>query len=255
MDENQHEALQSKPWGPWATAGFSLIISAVYFVLGVLAVAGMIAYETLRKPQLDAFTHADVLADNGLLLSIGSIATFVICSGLILLFTGIRKQITIKAYLLLKRVPIPVLARWIAVALIIAFGWDAVNLLIGRPIVPEFMINAYRTAVIMPLFWFAIVVAAPLLEELFFRGFLFSGLERSKIGIAGTIAVTAVIWAAIHAQYELPELFWIFFMGIFMGIARVRTRSIYAPIAMHMTLNLAATVETAHFVASNAAVL
>jgi membrane protease YdiL (CAAX protease family) len=254
MNENQHEAVQGAPWGPWATAGFSLIISAVYIGIGVLAVLGMLAYETLRNPQLDVFEHADVLADSGLLLSIGSIATFVICSGLILLFTAIRKHITITEYLLLIRVPLSVAARWIAVALIIAFGCDGVNLLIGRPIVPEFMINAYRTAAIMPLFWFAIVVAAPLLEELFFRGFLFSGLERSKIGIAGTIAITSVIWAAIHIQYELLEMFWILIMGIFMGTARVRTRSIYAPIAMHMTLNLWATVQTAYFVASNAAV-
>ena len=115
------------------------------------------------------------------------------------------------------------------------------------------MRQAYATAGFTLLFWLALVVAAPLLEELFFRGFLFSGLERTWLKKVGTIALTAVIWAIIHVQYGLWDIFWICIMGILFGIARVRTGSIYTPVALHMVLNLVATIETAYYVAAHGA--
>ena len=253
MDENQHGAARGSPWGPWATAGFSLIITVVYLATGIFTTLVIVAIDSLIGPQHRLLVNTDMLDTDGLLLSIASIATFVICTGLILLFAGIRKRITIRDYLLLKRVPVKHVLRWIAVALVIALGWDGINLLIGRPIVPEFMRQAYATAGFTLLFWLALVVAAPLLEELFFRGFLFSGLERTWLKKVGTIALTAVIWAIIHVQYGLWDIFWICIMGILFGIARVRTGSIYTPVALHMVLNLVATIETAYYVAAHGA--
>lgn len=253
MDENQHAMARGSPWGPWATAGFSLIITAVYIATGIITTLSIAAYDSLIDPQDRLLANTDDLDHDGFLLSIASIATAAICTGLILLFVAMRSRITITEYLLLKRVPVKVLLRWIGIALVIAFGWDGINLLIGRPIVPEFMRRAYATAGFIPLFWIALVFAAPLLEELFFRGFLFSGLEHSWLKLSGTIAVTAVIWAIIHVQYGFWDIFWICIMGILFGIARVRTGSIYTPMALHMILNLVATLETAYYVAAHGA--
>ena len=245
--------MQGAPWGPWATVGFSLIITAVYLATGIFTTLVIVAIDSLVSPQYSLLASTDHLDNDGLLLSIASIATFAICTGLILLFTAIRSRITIRDYLLLKRVPVKVVLRWIAIALVIAIFWDGINLLIGRPIVPDFMRQAYATAGFIPLFWIALVVAAPVLEELFFRGFLFSGLERCWLKIAGTIAVTSVIWAIIHVQYDLWDIFWICIMGILFGIARVRTGSVYMPMILHMFLNLLATIETAYSVALHGA--
>ena len=248
-DEKPVVAAQATPWGPWATVGFSLIITIVYLATGIITTLVMVAIDRLIPPQYSLLVNTDNLDTDGLLLSIASIATFAVCTGLILLFTGMRNRITIRDYLLLKRVPIKTVLRWVAIALVIAFGWDGTNMLIGRPIVPDFMRQAYATAGFPLLFWIALVVAAPVLEELFFRGFLFSGLERSRLNIAGTIALTAVIWAIIHVQYDLWDIFWIGIMGTLFGIARVRTGSIYTPLILHMLLNLVATLETAYYVA------
>jgi membrane protease YdiL (CAAX protease family) len=249
IDENQGVAVQATPWGLWATVGFSLVITAAYVAIGVFTTLGMVAYNALVSPPYKVLANTDNLEANGLLLSLATVATFAICTGLILVFAGMRSRITIKDYLLLKHIPAASLFRWIAVALAFAFGWDAVNVLLGRPIVPEFMHQAYSTAGFTPLFWLALIIAAPVLEELFFRGFLFSGLQQSRLGMIGTIGVTAGIWAIIHVQYEIWDIFWICIMGVLLGIARVRTGSIYTPMVLHMLLNLIATIETAYFVA------
>ncbi len=253
VEEKPVVVAQGTPWGPWATVGFSLIITAIYLAIGIFSTLVIVAIDSLVPPQYRLLASTDHLDTDGLILSIASIATFAICTGLILLFTAMRTRITIKDYLLLKRVPVKVILRWIAIALVIGIFWDATNYLLGRPIVPDFMRQAYATAGFMPLFWIALVVAAPVLEELFFRGFLFSGLERCWLKIAGTVALTAVIWAIIHVQYELYDIFWICIMGILFGIARVRTGSLYTPIILHMFLNLLATIETAYYVAVHGA--
>jgi membrane protease YdiL (CAAX protease family) len=102
----------------------------------------------------------------------------------------------------------------------------------------------------MPLFCVGLIIAAPVVEELFFRGFLFSGLQRSRLRTGGAIAITAAIWASIHVQYEPLDVIWIAIMGVLFGIARVRTGSIYTSIALHVLLNLIATVQTAYYVAT-----
>ena len=92
--------------------------------------------------------------------------------------------------------------------------------------------------------WLAVIVAAPVFEEIFFRGFLFKGLQHSRIGPLGAILVTSLLWATIHLQYDLWDLGIIFALGIFLGFARLKTGSVYATIALHALVNLIATIET-----------
>jgi membrane protease YdiL (CAAX protease family) len=114
---------------------------------------------------------------------------------------------------------------------------------LGRPLVPPFMVRAYATAGFKPLFFFAIVVAAPLVEELFFRGFLFAGLADSRLGPRWTIAITAVAWGSIHTQYELIDILLICLLGLILGAARSKSGSIYTTMALHALTNLAALIE------------
>jgi hypothetical protein len=52
------------------------------------------------------------------------------------------------------------------------------------------------------------------------------------------------VWAAIHGQYDLYGMATIFALGVLLGTARVKTRSVLAPIALHALYNLISTVET-----------
>jgi membrane protease YdiL (CAAX protease family) len=94
-----------------------------------------------------------------------------------------------------------------------------------------------------PLLWLSIIVAAPVFEEFFFRGFLIEGLRRGKLGDAGAIVLTSLFWASIHIQYGLYEIGTIFIFGLALGLARIGSRSLWVPVAMHMVANLVATLE------------
>jgi hypothetical protein len=106
------------------------------------------------------------------------------------------------------------------------------------------MIETYLTAGSVALLWLAIVVAAPLAEEVLFRGFLFTGFAASPLGAMGTIFLTSLVWAAIHVQYDLYGRFMIFLSGLLLGWARWRTQSVTTPILMHSFMNLVAMLET-----------
>ena len=81
----------------------------------------------------------------------------------------------------------------------------------------------------------AVVVAAPLGEEIFFRGMLFGGL-RSRIGFAGAAAVSSAVFALVHVQPPLVVL--MFFVGFRLAFVYERRRSLVAPISAHAAFNL-----------------
>jgi membrane protease YdiL (CAAX protease family) len=104
------------------------------------------------------------------------------------------------------------------------------------------MINAYKTAHFTPLLWLAFIIAAPLYEEVFFRGFMFKGIENSRAGPIAAVVITSLAWAALHVQYNFVIIVSIFTGGLILGWARIKTNSIYIPIAMHVLQNLLATI-------------
>lgn len=107
------------------------------------------------------------------------------------------------------------------------------------------MLEVYGTAGnALPLLWLALIVAAPFSEEFLFRGFLFTGLKESRLGAYGTILITSLIWASIHAQYDLYGITTIFVAGIFLGFARLKTNSIWLCVLLHGLMNLIATLQT-----------
>jgi hypothetical protein len=107
------------------------------------------------------------------------------------------------------------------------------------------MVQTYQTAGIPPLLWLAVVVAAPLGEETLFRGFLFKGILHSRLGGAGAIVLTALIWAVLHRQYDLFDMANVFAAGLLFGYARLLTNSIYPCLLMHALMNLIATIQVA----------
>lgn len=85
----------------------------------------------------------------------------------------------------------------------------------------------------------ALVVGAPLVEELFFRGYMFKSFERSRLGGVGTVVVTSLVWVAIHGfQYGPVELTYLILIGGLLGAARLKSGAIALPIALHVINNL-----------------
>ena len=87
-----------------------------------------------------------------------------------------------------------------------------------------------------------VVIGAPIVEELLFRGFLFSQLKTTKLGINGSIVLTSLIWTSIHLQYDLFLLIPIFLLGLFLGYLMLKYNSLYLVIIVHAVHNLQATL-------------
>jgi len=244
-DTDHGAVVEARPWGPWATAGLSVVVAVVYLVTAVVIGVAIVIAELAVHPGQDPSRLAESLEQSGLLLATGAIGTAVVCGSLVLLFAWMRRGISVAQYLGFRPVRALSLLAWLLGIAAFALATDALTLGLGKPLVPEFMVVAYETAGFLPLFWLGIVVAAPAFEELFFRGFLLEGLHNSRLGAAGAVVLTSGLWAVVHVQYGSYERGIIFALGILLGIARIQTRSIWTAIAMHAMVNLMATVEAA----------
>ena len=84
----------------------------------------------------------------------------------------------------------------------------------------------------------SLVVAAPIMEEFIFRGFLFSQLRNTRLGVWGAIITTSFLWTVIHFQYETMILYVLFILGIFLGYLRYKYNSLYLVIGIHALNNM-----------------
>jgi len=86
---------------------------------------------------------------------------------------------------------------------------------------------------------FTIAVLAPLCEEFFFRGAIFSSVRSTKKAWAGAI-VSSVLFAIAHLNPTMITYYLIF--GMTMCWLLSKTKTMAAPIAAHMTVNTVACI-------------
>ena len=230
------------PWGFWPTIGFSCIIITAFLLVSVISTICIIVSAKILNPQFDIMKFAQSLDSNGLFLSFVTFVVSPLVISLSVLLAKIRRGITVKEYLSLNRISWLQFAKWSLILLLFTVCSDALTSALGRPIVSDFMIKAYKTAYFTPLLWLAFIILSPLYEELFFRGFMFKGIESSKLGPIGAVVVTSLAWSALHIQYDFVIIVSIFAGGLLLGYARIRANSVYVPIVMHALQNLLATI-------------
>jgi membrane protease YdiL (CAAX protease family) len=83
------------------------------------------------------------------------------------------------------------------------------------------------------------VTLAPLMEELFFRGFLYPVLAR-RLGLAIAVFLTAAGFALLHGAqlgFAWGPVLVIFLVGIALTLVRARKDSVAASVVMHMAYN------------------
>jgi len=224
--------------GLWATLG--------WFILALVSsqIVGTVVLVLLRP---DALTGGiDTLVKDGVVVALSNIPANAV-QVVILALASRRRDWSFTEYLGLVW-PAPrdaVVALWILV--IFLLGYDALTYALGRDIVTPFQVETYRSAReagMLPLFSFALVIAAPVAEEIMFRGFLFRGWVTSeRMAILGILLISA-LFAAIHIQYDWFGILQVFFIGLLFGLVRWRSGSTTLTILMHVLANLWATVET-----------
>lgn len=81
---------------------------------------------------------------------------------------------------------------------------------------------------------FVTIVSGPIIEEIFFRGFLLRSLS-DKIGLLAASLLSALLFAFMHFQFEVFVP--IFILGLIINQLVIKTNSLYPAIAFHMLNN------------------
>jgi membrane protease YdiL (CAAX protease family) len=100
-------------------------------------------------------------------------------------------------------------------------------------------LEAYLTSILA-------ISVGPLMEELFFRGFLYPVLARS-LGVAFSVFLTAFAFGMLHAMqlgFAWGAVFIIFLVGLALTIVRAVTNSVACSLIVHISYNFTLTVLT-----------
>jgi len=252
-------ALTSEPeprpqfWGAWATIGLGLAIGLLFLGAQTLVLIGFLIDKMASGPIPDLLEYVQGLASNGLVVALSTMVSAIIGIALIILFVRIHGNKSVPDYIGLRRISwktiLAVTGVFILTFAAIAGLETLYNALTGTSssdsVNTSFMVDTYNTADWLPLLWIAVVGFAPAFEEAFFRGFLFAGLQRSRIGAVGTILFTSLVWASLHLQYNIVGMATIVILGIVLGVVRQKTRSLWSPILIHSLWNFVALLGTA----------
>ena len=235
---------QPAPWGWLGTIVWGAAGVAAWFIVQFAVIVGFLAWHNTVGP---GSTDLSAMANDGFLLAFVTITAAPAWIGVSVMAARLRKW-RARDYLALvpPRRGEVVFGIVCLAALLIAF--DIFTYLIGRNVVPTFMVEAYKSARAsgaLVLFFIAVVIVAPISEEVAFRGFLFRGLSASWLGVAGTVIATSAAWAAMHVQYDAFTLSQIFLIGLVLGWIRWATGSTLLTIGLHVLANLAACIQAA----------
>ncbi len=230
------------PWGYVATIGWTVLALVVSTGVGIIGGIWWFGFdEFLRLLETSSGQY------NGVLVSITTIISAPVQIAVVALAIRLKRWSS-AAYLGL------VLPRRkdIVPALVLIVGLVAVvegaTALLGRDVVSFFQVESYRTAKAagwLPGMFIAIVLFAPLVEEIIFRGFVYRGFARQPGSEPLAIVVIALLWTMLHIQYDWRDLPQIFIIGVALGWIRWSSGSTVLTIALHALLNLWATIETA----------
>lgn len=229
----------ARPWGfwmtlAWAAAGFMAVQFAVVIVVFVW-------FKSIN-PELSAVEAANnprVWA----IMAIAQAPLQILVFALLARWRGIAAR----DYFALVPPRGGVVLGLIAFAILLPV-FDGVALLLGQDVVPPFMADAYRLA--RSEGWLlglavAVVVAAPISEEISFRGFMYRGWSQTRLGPWGAIVGVSLVWALLHIQYNWFGIVQVFVLGLLLGWLRFRSGSTLLTIALHAVANFVALIETA----------
>jgi membrane protease YdiL (CAAX protease family) len=238
-----------QPWGFWATTGFLLMAVVAWSAFQL--VAALVVLQWLKSGGM-AGASADTLMSDARTISIVTILAMPVPI-LVVAYAARRAGCTVVDYLALrwpKRAEL--IIGILIVAVLLPLG-DLTSWLTGQDLIPPAVVDTYRSArdsgvIVLVLLAIALVIAAPLMEELLFRGFVLPGYARSPLGLPGAILLTAAGWAVMHIQYEWYYIGQIVVLGCVLGWLRWRSGSTILTIVLHAVVNAAALAQVAFVV-------
>ncbi len=243
---DSNEPREKGPWGFWATLLFGAGILLITFLFTISLTAFYTADFTADGAKREPATYFD-----GTVLTLSIFVSVPVILGCIGLCIYFRKGPPIRQYIGFNSVDIGTVLRWTGLILLFLAAAELLSQAMGRQLLPDFVLETYKTAVSSALLLAAVVIAAPLAEEILFRGFILAGFRSDTLSDGAAVSLSALLWAANHFQYDLFEMILVFLQGVIMGFAKIKTESVYTPLAMHASVNLLTFVVTAIYLGSD----
>jgi membrane protease YdiL (CAAX protease family) len=218
------------PWGFWGTLGWGVLAAATGFFATVTVVIIWMLTHGLKIPDTKDATFLTVAS------IVATLAPIVVLA----IAVKVRKW-RLGDYFALGAVRRRDLVLALGCLIMLVGGSEALATLLGVDNGSEYTDETYRAARLagmVPLLWLAVVVVAPLGEELLFRGFLYRGWASSWLGVGGTILVTSLLWAMLHQQYNWYGILVIFCLGLLFGWLRQRSGTTTLTMILHALNNL-----------------
>jgi membrane protease YdiL (CAAX protease family) len=229
-------------WSFWGTAWWGVFIFAAMFVGQI----GVVAWFILRLGGPIDIAAAVHVVGGGLTISLSVIMGLPAVLAALLIAIRISRT-PFADYLALRWPSWSNLAIGAVTLIVLVMGWDLLSRAAGREIAPGFMgevLNSARADGSLWLLVIAFVVAAPISEEFFARGFLYRGWSESFLGPVGAIILSSLVWTALHLQYDWFFFGEVFSIGLLLGYLRYRSNSTWLTVIVHGLNNLAALGQT-----------
>ena len=144
--EIQNPQIKRQLWGPWSTLGFGLIVGIVYLISGVFVTVIFAIVKAFSAPTTDPLQFLETLVSDGLLISLSIIVSTIVCGGLLLVIIKVRRGAPIAEYLSLRRITKKTILILLGITAGIIVLSDILTFILGKPLNPDFMVNAYNTS-------------------------------------------------------------------------------------------------------------
>jgi membrane protease YdiL (CAAX protease family) len=236
-------AQQSRVWKFWGTSLWGLLLFAAMFA-GQFALVAL--FFVAKGPPFD-IASIKAVASAGTVISLSVMMGLPAVLAVLWLATRMARM-PFADYLALRRTSWSNLLIGTVALIALIAGWELLSRLLGREVAPGFMVEVLKSAQADGALWLlmiAFAVAAPVTEELMVRGFLYRGWSESFLGPVGAIALSSLVWTAMHAQYYDWFLFSeVLSIGLLLGYMRARSNSTWLTIILHGVNNFAATLQS-----------
>lgn len=180
-------------------------------------------------------------SSDGTVVSVSLIISLVLLTVFSVLVVSLKGG-EVRRYLALTRFPVMIGIRSFGLLLLFMIGSQVLTYLLDKsPLV--FVDPLYESVSSVWLLIIAIVIIAPLYEELVFRGLLWSAIAEQFSERRGAIIasiITSLIFAVIHLQYGLYEISTIVVLALIFCYARIKSGSLLLPMLLHVINNGAA---------------
>lgn len=141
------------------------------------------------------------------------------------------------------RLTLPLLAAVLVAVIVDRYAWNVIAELTVSAGADEATLGeredygyTFTTAhIVGEILW--TVIAAPVFEEMVFRGLLLGCLLARGWNPWIAVAVTAAAFASTHGQYYLPGLVSVFVGGLLFGWLRIISGGLAAPLLAHAAMN------------------